>query len=73
MVELYDSKPPDTLAVRDTLLYMVHIPVSAQTIHTVPALINFYDATLGAPAVRTWLTTINKGWFKPWPQASMGL
>ena len=40
---------------------------SAYTIKTVPALINFYHITLGAPPIETWLKGIKNGWFTSWP------
>ena len=40
---------------------------SAYTIKTVPALINFYHITLGAPLIDTWLKGIRKEWFSSWP------
>ena len=40
---------------------------SAYTIKTVPALINFYHITLGAPPISTWIKAINLGWFSSWP------
>ena len=36
-------------------------------IRTVPALIDYYHVTLGAPPIVTWLEAINKGWFQSWP------
>ena len=40
---------------------------SAYTIKTVPALINFYHISLGAPPISTWIKAINLGWFTSWP------
>lgn len=40
---------------------------NAMTIRTVPALINYYHMTLGAPPIKSWLNAINKGWFVSWP------
>ena len=39
----------------------------AYTIKTVPALINFYHISLGAPPISTWIKAINLGWFTSWP------
>ena len=33
------------------------------TIKTVPALINYYHMTMGAPPVNTWIKAIDNGWF----------
>jgi hypothetical protein len=44
-----------------------HRAASAHTIKTLPALINFYHYTLGAPPISTWLRGIKKGWFSSWP------
>ena len=42
------------------------------TIRTVPALINFYHLTLGAPSITTWLQAIDKGWFSNFPGLTSG-
>ena len=42
------------------------------TIRTIPALINFYHLTLGAPSISTWLAGIDKGWFSSFPGLTSG-
>ena len=37
------------------------------TIKSIPALINFYHMTMGAPPIRSWLNAIAKGWFTSFP------
>lgn len=39
----------------------------ALTIRTVPALIDFYHITLGAPPISSWIKGIDNGWFTSWP------
>ena len=40
------------------------------TIKTVPALINYYHMTMGAPPVNTWIKAIDNGWFTSFPGLS---
>ena len=37
------------------------------TIRTVPALINYYHMTMGAPPITTWIKAIDNGWFTSFP------
>ena len=37
------------------------------TMCTIPALINYYHMTMGAPSITTWIKAINKGWFASFP------
>ena len=44
--------------------------LSAITIKTVPALINWYHTCLGSPVIKTWIKGINLHWFQSWPGLS---
>ena len=37
------------------------------TIRTVPALINYYHMTMGAPPITSWIKAIDNGWFTSFP------
>ena len=77
MVDVH-STPPCTIqggnnsqAIRPSSQAIQSIPTFHQansvTIRTVPALINYYHMTLGAPPISTWLNAIDKGWFTSFP------
>ena len=67
MVKLHDHKlAPDADALpggNNTDPSPVKVARSAYTIKTVPALINFYHITLGAPPIASLIKAINLGWF----------
>ena len=67
MIKLHDGPPtPDTDALPKGTIgnpKQLTSARSAYTIKTVPALINFYHITLGAPPISTWIKAIKQGWF----------
>ena len=67
MVDIHGTNPTHTKLQRGNTRKPKLHSTKSLTIRTVPALINFYHMTLGAPPISTWITGIDKGWFTSFP------
>jgi hypothetical protein len=48
-------------------IHTTHTADNAYNIKAVPALINYYHATIGSPPIASWIKRIHLGYFTGWP------
>jgi hypothetical protein len=70
MVHTSDKHPiplPGTTSTQPSSIHTTHTAANAYNIKAVPALINYYHATMGSPHIASWIKQIHLGYFTGWP------